>query len=534
MSFVLNGTQQISLFDSLAFLSERKQRILEKSWAKSFSDHIFTNIDEMIFAPLYSDKSNSRPNAPINVIVGALILKEFIGLSDDEILEECECDFRYQYALHTTSYDVQPISDRTFSRFRERNAAYELTTGIDLIHTCMNNLAEEIRKFMEIEPTIKRMDSMMVESNIRKMGRLELLYTCLSNLVRTIYRDGKLEILNGLESYTDSNNRNRVVYYEQNIPQSERIQKVIDDAAKLLPLCKDDYEHTEDYQLLLRAINEQTKQDDKGKRIPKTKEDGMKSSVLQNPSDPDATFRIKANKQHRGYSANLTETVDEKGSVITDYQYDVNTRSDVSFIKEVIENTEISEETITIITDGAYNSEEIQELAAGKNIQVFSTGLVGRKPNPILAEFQVSDDGKSITSCPEGHLPKSCCYINQSDSVRVSFHCEQCQGCPRQSECNPEIGKRTAVMVLSLKSRKKLLGSDVLMDEETRSLIGRIRNGVETIPSVIRNKYGVDKMPVRGKLRTKQFFGFKVAALNFAKLIRFQKGQGKCRAFLPA
>ena len=44
MSFVLNVYQQISLFDSLGFLSERKQKILEKSWAKPFSDIIFTNI----------------------------------------------------------------------------------------------------------------------------------------------------------------------------------------------------------------------------------------------------------------------------------------------------------------------------------------------------------------------------------------------------------------------------------------------------------------------------------------------------------
>ncbi len=55
----------------------------------------------------------------------------------------------------------------------------------------------------------------------------------------------------------------------------------------------------------------------------------MDASCLQNPSDPDATYRKKAGKEHRGYSANITETVDENGSLVTDYQYDVNTRSDV-------------------------------------------------------------------------------------------------------------------------------------------------------------------------------------------------------------
>lgn len=84
------------------------------------------------------------------------------------------------------------------------------------------------------------------------MGRLELVYTCLSNLVKEIHRGGRLELIEGLEHY----------------------------------------------------------------------------------ADPDAIFRSKAGKSHRGYAANITETVDENGSLITDYQYDVNTRSDVDFLSE--------------------------------------------------------------------------------------------------------------------------------------------------------------------------------------------------------
>ncbi|MSC84473.1 hypothetical protein EAI89_19325 [Eubacterium sp. am_0171] len=84
------------------------------------------------------------------------------------------------------------------------------------------------------------------------------------------------------------------------------------------------------------------------------------------------------------------------------------------------------------------------------------------------------------------------------------------------------------------KSRRRILESAELMDEETRTLISRIRNGVETVPSVLRNKYAVDKMPMRGKLKTKLFFGFKVATLNFSKLMRFTQGKLKCRSFEPA
>ena len=51
MSFVTNSCQQISLFDKLTFLSKRRLKMLENSWAQVFSDHVFTKINEHIFAP---------------------------------------------------------------------------------------------------------------------------------------------------------------------------------------------------------------------------------------------------------------------------------------------------------------------------------------------------------------------------------------------------------------------------------------------------------------------------------------------------
>lgn len=533
MSFVPNSYQQMSLFDKLAFLSRRKQQMLENSWAQAFSNHIFTRIKENIFAPLYSEKMNSRPNAPINVLVGALILKDFTSLTDEEITEACEFDFRYQYALHTTSFEDQPVSERTLSRFRSRLAAYELTTGEDLLHQCFVEMSDGLRQYMEISPAIKRMDSMMIESNIRKMGRLELLHTCLSNLVKQLHRDGKIELLEGLEHYADPNDRNRVVYHDQETPQSERLQKIIDDACALLPRCKEDYADSEDYQLLERAIREQTKKDDDGRSIPKGKGDGMDSTSLQNPSDPDAAYRKKAGKEHRGYAANITETVDTNGSLVTDYQYDINTRSDVDFLRESIEKTKAADDVTAIIADGAYASEDLAAQAAEKNIGLITTGLRGRKPREILTQFVLSEDGHTVMKCPEGHTPKNSSYIRQSDSIRVSFPRCCCENCPHQQECNAKIKTRTALVFLSLGALAHTEEAIRRKGDETMKLIGRIRNGVETIPSILRRKYHVDDMPVRGKLKTKVFFGFKMLALNFSKLWLYERGLEKCRPLQP-
>ena len=79
MSFKVNSSQQISFNDSVFSLTAREKKALDNSWAKIFADEIFPNIDEERFSVLYSSKA-SRPNVPVNVIIGALIIKECMFL----------------------------------------------------------------------------------------------------------------------------------------------------------------------------------------------------------------------------------------------------------------------------------------------------------------------------------------------------------------------------------------------------------------------------------------------------------------------
>lgn len=85
---------------------------------------------------------------------------------------------------------------------------------------------------------------------------------------------------------------------------------------------------------------------------------GMKSTMLQNPSDPEATFRNKAGKEHRGYAANLEESVGTNGSVVTEYQYEQNNHSDSQFIQEHLEQMDKQKERTVIATDGSYSGIE--------------------------------------------------------------------------------------------------------------------------------------------------------------------------------
>ena len=109
----------MSIFDSTYGLTEREQKALDRSCAKIFAEDVFPYIDEARFSVLYSEKA-SRPSTPVNIIVGALIIKELFAISDDEIIDNLMLDLRYQMALHTTSYEEQPFCDKSLSRFRMR------------------------------------------------------------------------------------------------------------------------------------------------------------------------------------------------------------------------------------------------------------------------------------------------------------------------------------------------------------------------------------------------------------------------------
>ena len=523
MSFKENSCQQISITDSFTSLTAREQKALEKSWAKVFADEIFPAIDEKRFSVLYSDKA-SRPNTPVNVIVGALIIKELFDYSDDEMVENLMLDFRIQYALHTTSFEEQPLSDKTLSRFRKRCYDYERLHNQDLYHDCVTDLSAAIAKIMNVNGRIRRMDSMMIASNIRKLSRMELIYSCIAKLAVYIENKTGTNLPEELKHYSDPNDFNKVIYHQRSTDAEIRIKQLLKDADTLLDLCGCDYEDTTEYELFVRCLTEQTTIENSVRRL-RTKEEGtMNSTALQNPSDPEATYRSKGGKSYRGYVANIEESVGKNASVITDYRYEQNIQSDSAFLKEHLEQMAKQKETVLLVTDGDYSGTANAELAESKNVELITTSLVGRDAPDILADFEFNEEGTRILKCPAGHEPKSCSYMKATSQCSVSFDRNHCVGCPYQDKCKPKIFKKVAKLVTSKMAHERAKIQRKMQMDEYKAYI-RLRNGAETIPSNLRNNYHLEKLP-RGKQQGKFFFGCKVAALNFRKLFNFLKGLG--------
>ncbi|CUX44623.1 hypothetical protein [Clostridium sp. C105KSO13] len=198
MSFAKNSSQQVSLFDATSNLTNREKKMLDKSWAKYFAENIFPAIDE------------------------------------------------------------QPLNDRTLGHFRARCNVYKESTGIDLIYHCVTSLSAEVAKMMHLNSSMRRMDSLMVASNIKKMSRLELLYTCVANLCKLMAKRENSNLPKSLQHYLEDGDHNTVLYHNRSEDTASKTDQVLADATILKNACNDPYDQTSEYQLLIRVMGEQT------------------------------------------------------------------------------------------------------------------------------------------------------------------------------------------------------------------------------------------------------------------------------------
>ncbi|MEG1359523.1 MAG: transposase [Clostridia bacterium] len=94
-------------------------------------------------------------------------------------------------------------------------------------------------------------------------------------------------------------------------------------------------------------------------------------------------------------------------------------------------------------------------------------------------------------------------YNPATESYRVSFHKHDCENCPLREKCKAKIQKKSAIVIVSAKSVQRANYMKTLSTPKYKEL-SRKRNGVEALPSLLRRKYGIDNMPVRGFVRSKR------------------------------
>ena len=527
MAFRTNENQQLNLCDNLYNLSERGMGILKKSWAEDFANYVFPNLPEEPFSVLYSDNDASKPNAPVNIILGLFLLKEQFDLTDEETMHQLLFNLQFQYALHTSSFKEQPVNDNTLRRFRNKVAQYEELTGIDLVKEAFKTLRDRLSGIMGIDPSLKRVDSLMVSAGCRRLSRLNIMGETLRLAAKDLEKNGKSTPQS--EKYADDARSRDIGYQLKREGVPAKMEELLGDALALLAEYPGELKGREAYANLRRMVDDQSKMGDDG-RIPK---DGKEISPesMQTPHDPDATFRKKAGKGNVGYVANIEEACDGDKRLITEYDLQKNTYSDARFAEDMVDAVPDDNcDPQTIVMDGAYASTELVEKAEAKNIEVVTTSLIGGMQGTFEAGFEFDSKGR-ISRCPAGQTPidarrgKNCSLAH--------FDSDTCKQCPHCDRCPGRFQKKSALIIIRDTALKKAEYAQKAGSEKHKAL-SKLRNGIEGVPSVLRRKYGVDRTRDKGLVRKRHRLGYTAMAINASRLYKWRKSMTADKDLSPS
>ncbi|WP_176764804.1 transposase [Natribacillus halophilus] len=238
----------------------------------------------------------------MNVLVGLLILKQQNLLSDEELIGSLYFDYRFQYALGLeANADKERLCVNTISNFRCRLVEHELQTGENLLQQEMESLAEKMADFLSLNKSLARMDSTMLDSSCKKMTRIELVYTVIRNMVKEVNKVPGLDIPESYLAYLEKGHKNQTIYKTKSAEEASKLESLIYQAYDLHAWVKDTSValDTDAFAHLSRLLQEQSIETEDGVAVP-IEGSKLSSRVLQNPSDPDATFRHKGGDHHIG------------------------------------------------------------------------------------------------------------------------------------------------------------------------------------------------------------------------------------------
>ena len=212
----------------------------------------------------------------------------------------------------------------------------------------------------------------------------------------------------------------------------------------------------------------------------RTKEDGgLHSGILQNPSDPDATFREKAGKEHRGmlpiWKRQSVKTALSSRIISTSK----TTTATAGFWKTAWDARKYRKKKRSLLQTVLIQEKQTMILPKKRTSVWLIPIYTGKPVDDILADFVFNETGTKVLRCPAGYEPKSCGYTgSKSQQFHISFKREQCAGCPNKDRCKAKIHKRVSSVTVSVKAHERAKQQRYMGTEEFHNLL-KIRNGVE-------------------------------------------------------
>jgi len=402
-------------------------------------------------------------------------------------------------------------------------------TGVNLMDQAFEQVTDAQTAAFKLRTGNQRMDSTQVASNIRQMGRVQLLVEVLQRVHRMLNEADQEHYAEAFAQYLKGH-AGQYVYRMKHEETSAHLQQIGEFMQRLLDELKPTYADEPVYQVLERVFGEHFEV--KQTVVVAKPNEVLSATSLQSPDDLEATYREKRGKSYQGYVANVAETCDPENSLqlITKVQTAPNSIDDSQLLAEALPNLKERTNLNKIITDGGHGGPEADAVLQNQHVEHIQTAIRGRNPSPDklhLSDFiiKLNDDGKPVkVTCSQGQTV-AVQISSQKKAFVAHFAAEVCQTCPLESKCPTKPGQRDERYHLRFTHAEAHASERRRRSQEHLKEGRNLRAAVEATMRSVKHPFPAGKLPVRGQFRVACMMIGSAAVSNVRRIQRYLEAQ---------
>lgn len=386
---------QRHLFDPFERLfSPLATKTIQNGWQGLFREVILELMPAQIIAGEV-DPDNGRPTKELYSVAGLIFIAEFMDWTTEQAAQAYMFRTDIWYALNLKP-GAQSMSTRTIERYRKIFRETELAGEV------MNDVTNSLVDLLDLNVTEQRLDSTHVFSNMATFDRTRLMGVTVKKFLTQVKRHGApiYESLPEELRMRYQCSESRLFADTSKGSKSFKLlrQQIAEDMYFLIEHFIDDdrFSNRSTFRNLCTVFEQQCKVTEEKVDV----NDKPGGNVIQNPSDPDATYD---GHKGSGYQVQLSETCSEENEVqlVTSAIPQTACEQDTNAVEkvrdELRESGKLPEQ---MVADTLYGSDDNVQNALKDKMNLVSP-VSGKALGPVsVCDFEIDEETYTVKACP--------------------------------------------------------------------------------------------------------------------------------------
>ncbi len=462
------------------------------------------------------------PTKELYSMAGAIFLKEFFDLTIEETVGRYLTDGSWHFALNLIPTKVS-LSHATVERYMA------LFVKDDIAAEVFHRVTSACIEALELDVSRQRLDSTHVFSDMATFGRSKLMGVTIKRFLTQLKRHHR-------PSYDALGDELRSRYAPSQAKmfgdftggRQQLRQTVAEDLLFLVTRFARDkaVANRTSYQAMVCVLDEQCDVDESKTVVEVKAKTG--GDVLQNPSDPDATYD---GHKGPGYQAQIAETCGDTNEVqlITGVEVEPAHRSDQGAVEPMLDQLDEHDRTPeTLYADGGYGRDEnvVKAEARGVDLQSPVGGGPPRNDGALTVDdFVIDEERETVVRCPNGCRPESSVHDASTGQTTTVMRPADCAGCEFGSRC-PVKRSGGRFVLRHTPAQRRLAARRAEQATDAFQENYAIRAGGESVNSGLKRKTGMGRVRTRGRPRVRMAILLRCAGWNVLRALAALQKRG--------